>query len=197
MLRRYSFTLPSSSAVRWEQGCNPHVCVQAQPSAEPSQAFSSRVFRYLCFPYAESTCSRTLHPRPLPLRTRRKPGVPLEDLPEEHRILISNRIADLLHAAMSNASARRVWCFYMPAIQDFAGSENYAEFFLPNKVACLPLYGGRHSHLRHHSPGERSAPRPPRLTAMPSLRASPAAYSSAPHPSPAGSTSHLPAAAPR
>ena len=93
-------TFPSSSAVRREQGCIPHVYVQAQSWAEPSQASSSRVCRYLYFPYAESTCSRTLHPEPLPVSTRLKPGVPLEYLPEEHRILISNRIADLLHAAM-------------------------------------------------------------------------------------------------
>jgi hypothetical protein len=93
-------TLANSSVVRQVQGCNPHVCVQARSSAEPSQASSSRVFRYLYFPYAESTRCRTLHPEPLPVSTRRKPGVPLEDLPEEHRILISNRIADLLHAAM-------------------------------------------------------------------------------------------------
>src|SRR4051794_20478741 len=40
-----------------------------------------------------------LHPKLLPVRAGRDPGVPLEDLAKEDWILITNGVTDLLHAA--------------------------------------------------------------------------------------------------
>jgi hypothetical protein len=70
-------------------------------------------------------------------------------------------------------------------------------WFLVVPYLCFPCAECTLRTATHHSPDEKSAPYPPRPRAAPPPRDAPAAYSSAPHPSPAGSTSPRPAAAPR